>query len=305
MKVKVINWIKTIKNYKNIRIGIVGNGYVGKATDFLKYNVHGNDPKNIEVLIHDRDPNKSFPAGTELSNLKECALIFVCVPTPMNSNGSCDTSIVEGVIKKLKEEAEGVPIFVRSTVPVGFCDKHGVNFLPEFLTEKNWQDDVINSKHWIIGLFDEKDSDTKEIIRGFLGLVRRNSLFKNTPTIHFSSNKAAELTKSARNCFLATKVSFFNSLEKFCNIKGINYEALRELICIDSRVGDSHTKVPGPDGKRGFGGSCLPKDLNSLIHQMSDEGLDPMVLSAANNQNNTIDRSEKDWENLKGRAVSY
>ena len=292
-------------NINNIRIGIVGNGYVGKATSFLKHDKYGEQAKNVEVLIYDKDPSKCSPSGTEFSHLNTCVLIFVCVPTPMNSDGSCDTSLVAGVIDKLKKEVNDVPIFVRSTVPVGFCDSHGVNFMPEFLTEKNWEHDVINSKDWVIGLFDNENTDTREKIRGFLALAHKNKLLKNSPSIHFTSNKNAELTKYARNCFLAAKVSFFNSLEKFCVEKGVPYDVARELICLDKRVGDSHTKVPGPDGKRGFGGTCFPKDLNSLIYQMLDVGVAPMILTAANNQNNIVDRPEKDWENSKGRAVSY
>lgn len=292
-------------NINNIRIGIVGNGYVGKATAFLKHDKYGEQAKNIEVLVYDKDPDKCSPAGVEFPHFNTCILIFVCVPTPMNLDGSCDTSLVEGVINKLKEEVSGIPIFVRSTVPVGFCDKHGVNFMPEFLTEKNWQNDVINSKDWVIGLYDKDNIDAREKIRGFLALVHKNKLLNNSPSIHFTSNKVAELTKYARNSFLATKVSFFNSIEKFCKEKDVSFEIARELICLDGRVGDSHSKVPGPDGKHGFGGTCFPKDLNSLIYQMSDAGLDPAVLTAVNNQNNTVDRQEKDWENSKGRAVSY
>jgi UDPglucose 6-dehydrogenase len=108
-----------------------------------------------------------------------------------------------------------------------------------------------------------------------------------------------------RNCFLATKVSFFNGIEKFCGVNDVSYEFVRELVCLDERVGESHTEVPGPDGKRGFGGTCFPKDLNSLIYQMDQSNVDPMILSAANDQNNKVDRPEKDWEEDRGRAVSF
>ena len=85
----------------------------------------------------------------------------------------------------------------------------------------------------------------------------------------------------------------------------VSYEFVRELVCLDERVGESHTEVPGPDGKHGFGGTCFPKDLNSLIYQMEQSNVYPMILSAANDQNNKVDRPERDWEDDRGRAVSF
>ena len=78
---------------------------------------------------------------------------------------------------------------------------------------------------------------------------------------------------------------------------------MRHLVAQDKRIGHSHTYVPGPDGKRGFGGTCFPKDVSSLITQMIDCGLMSYVLIAARNRNIDIDRPEKDWSQDKGRAV--
>ena len=76
------------------------------------------------------------------------------------------------------------------------------------------------------------------------------------------------------------------------------------MVSLENRVGNSHLSVPGPDGKKGFGGSCFPKDINSLINLFEKSKVESHVLSAAWKRNSTIDRSEKDWEKLKGRAVS-
>jgi UDPglucose 6-dehydrogenase len=283
---------------KRINIGIVGNGYVGQATSLLKCD-------SVKTIIYDADPEKCDPLGVTLGDLSVCHIIFVCVPTPMNYDGSCHTAIVEEVIKDLKLHAEKVPIVVRSTVPVGFCDSMGVNFMPEFLTERNWKDDVSNAKDWIVGTFDADNVDFKEKTRSLLKLACQNNKLKNPPIIHFMSNETAELCKYSRNCFLATKVSFFNELEKFCSKKDIPYELVREAVCLDERVGESHTSVPGPDGEYGFGGTCFPKDMASLEYQMTKSGLNPELIQAAIRRNLVIDRPEKDWENDKGRAVAY
>ena len=277
-----------------MNIGIVGNGYVGKATQCL-----GGLKNNI--IVYDTNPAKCVPEGTVIGDLTRCDLVFVCVPTPADKEEACHTDIVKKVIEDLKYI--GVKnIFVRSTVPVGFCESHNVNFMPEFLTEKNWQQDVRNCKNWVVGLNDPKDQQCKDKIKRMLINAKRENKIKHV-AISYCSTSEAELTKSVINSFLATKVSFFNEIEDFCRRKAINYENVRHLVAQDKRIGHSHTYVPGPDGKRGFGGTCFPKDVSSLITQMIDCGLLSYVLIAARNRNIDIDRPEKDWSEDKGRAV--
>ena len=100
------------------------------------------------------------------------------------------------------------------------------------------------------------------------------------------------------------KVSFFNEIAEFCEHRKINYQALRPLIGGDPRIGDSHTYVPGPDGKHGYGGTCFPKDISSLVHQMKKTPKMQMYITdAALNRNLERDRPDHDWEERKGRAV--
>ena len=277
-----------------MNIGIVGNGYVGKATQCL-----GGLKNNI--IVYDTNPAKCVPEGTVIGDLTRCDLVFVCVPTPANKEEACHTGIVEKVIEDLKYI--GVKnIFIRSTVPVGFCGDWDVNFMPEFLTEKNWQQDVRNCNNWIIGLSDSENKDVKEKIKTMLLNSKKEGKIKKVK-ITYSTTREAELAKLVTNSFLATKVSFFNEIEEFCRKKQINYENVRDLVAHDTRIGHSHTYVPGPDGKRGFGGTCFPKDISSLLSQMIDSGLMSYVLMGARNRNIDLDRPEKDWEKDKGRAV--
>jgi nucleotide sugar dehydrogenase len=289
------------------KIGVVGNGYVGKATQLFAC-------EDIECVVYDKSPEKCAPLGTIPKDLKDCDLIFVCVPTPMKPNGSCDLSIVKSAIKDLtKVGVRKNKIILRSTVPVGTCKKLKVNFMPEFLTEKNWQSDFYNNNIWVIGMDNMNDvtqtgtvmnfNKNINLIRGLLETARKSDRIKDD-AVTFTSTKNAETIKYGRNSFLATKVSFFNEIQEFCINNELNYEIVRKLICADTRIGDSHSQVPGPDKKRGYGGTCFPKDVASMLHQMKKSKVQTMVLKNVQNRNEKVDRPEKDWQSDKGRAVS-
>jgi UDPglucose 6-dehydrogenase len=126
--------------------GIVGNGFVGQATKLLS------SPEN-QCVVYDIDPAKCEPVGLALEDLKQCSIIFICVPTPSNSDGSCNVSIVESCVEKLLPVVNFDKTFVicRSTVIMGTCDSLGIYHMPEFLTEKNWKQDFLTCKTWIFG----------------------------------------------------------------------------------------------------------------------------------------------------------
>ena len=242
-----------------MKIGIIGNGFVGKATKQLKC-------KDIEILTYDINPELCEPAGLTLNDMNECEIIFISVPTTMNKDGSCYLDIINSVLQDLKSINYDKYIVLRSTVPAGTCDNLGVYFMPEFLTEKNFIYDFINNKDWIFGLCgidSARDELFTQQISKLFSLAHQNDriVYNN---LNFVTNKEAEMIKMFKNCFLATKVSFCNEMSMFCEHKGINYENVRRLAANDDRILHSHTTVPGPDGKRGFGGTCFPKDTSSL-----------------------------------------
>ena len=282
-------------------IGIVGSGFVGKATALLGCKDDYADAEDNVVLTYDINPEKRSPKDIELDHLVECDFVFVCVPTPMNSDGSCHTDIVENVVADLRE-AQVENIIVRSTVPVGTCRDLGVNFMPEFLTEANWEEDFKSTKEWLIGLDDNKNNDLKKKLRRVLLTARHNGKINNA-CIRWCSSEEAQSVKLVKNSFLATKVAFFNEVYDFCQAKNIKYEAIIEMLVLDDRINVSHTAVPGPDGKRGFGGTCFPKDLNSFYSQLSELGIESYMAEAALARNVQVDRPEQDWNNNKGRAV--
>ena len=134
-----------------MKIGIVGNGYVGKATSMLCC-------EEEDLLIWDNDESKRNI--NDFKELKACDFVFVCVPTPMDEDGSCHTEIVEHVVNKLIVHGlSRESIVIRSTVPVGTSKSLGVSFMPEFLTEANWEQDFKNNNLRIIGLQDTSYSN--------------------------------------------------------------------------------------------------------------------------------------------------
>ena len=279
-----------------MKIGIIGNGFVGKATTQLKC-------KDIQLYAYDINPNECDPIGLELKDMNQCEMIFISVPTPMRSDGSCHLNIINSVLLDLKSNNYEGFIILRSTVPAGTCDKLNVYFMPEFLTEKNYIQDFIHNKDWIFGLLNQpKDILFKTKINKLFNLAFQNNRIKYN-NLHFVTNKEAEMIKMFKNCFLATKVSFCNEIYQFCEMKGINYENVRALAANDDRILHSHTKVPGHDGNKGFGGTCFPKDTSSLRYEMKTTGMKPYVMNAIIERNEKIDRPQKDWNNNKGRAV--
>jgi UDPglucose 6-dehydrogenase len=270
-----------------MKIGIIGNGFVGGATALLE--CEGND-----VFIYDLDPNRCKPRGLSLGDLCDCRVVFVCVPTPMRDDGSCNLDYVEKVVEEVSKIVLRQKIVIRSTVPVGTSERLGVCVMPEFLTEANWKNDFVNCENWIVGE-DSSTMITSLSIGRIFQAAQKQGKIKH---LNFSActTKEAELIKLTRNTFLATKVSFFNEVETFCQAMDISYENVRKMVALDNRIGDSHTAVPGPDGKKGFGGTCFPKDAFSLCHQMTQAKVDPCVINAVLSRNQELDRPRLNHE---------
>jgi UDPglucose 6-dehydrogenase len=280
-----------------MKIGIIGNGFVGKATRVLEC-------KEIKILVYDIKPELCYPEGLQIDDLIDCSLIFISVPTPMNNDGTCHLNIVINVINKLNSiiNKEKTQLVIRSTVLPGTSDKLGTYFMPEFLTEKNYLNDFINCENWIFGLLNK--STDKNFMKNIKNLINIAYKYKkiNYNNIFFVYNKEAEMIKYIRNCFLAVKVSFFNEMYEFCKLKDIDYNVVQKIATMDKRIGSSHSSVPGPDNKFGFGGTCFPKDTSALKKEMDNNNMKSYILEGAINRNNEKDRKEKDWEKDKGRA---
>jgi UDPglucose 6-dehydrogenase len=284
------------------KIGIVGQGYVGTAvkTIFKQY---------YDVLTYDI---KNIISNT--SSLEELVnktnIIFVCVPTPMNEDRSCNTSIVEDVISNINDlvkmnklnhiDDSDKIVVIKSTVTPGTTDRLNIEndslsviFNPEFLTEANFIDDFKNQNRIILG--GKRPGTTK--VKQVYSKVLPNAKIIKTGSTH------AEMVKYMTNAFLATKVSFANEINLICDKLNVDYDKVVEYATYDSRLGKSHWDVPGPDTHYGFGGSCFPKDINALIHLAAELNI-PLNTIPAVWDTNILVRPEEDWKELKGRAVT-
>ena len=280
-----------------MKIFIIGNGFVGKATSLLKC-------KDIEIITYDINPELCEPKHTKLEDCKNCDLIFISVPTPMNNDGSCCLKIIDDVVNKLEKiiNLNERLVILRSTVTPGTSDNLNLYFMPEFLTEKNYINDFINNDNWIFGLKNtDKDTIFKNKIKLLFDTAYNNNKIKHNK-ITFLQNKEAEMIKLFRNNFLTVKVSFCNEIYEYCKMKDIDYNTIINIASSDTRIGTSHTTVPGHDGSFGFGGTCFPKDISNTLYDMKKIGMNSYILEATINRNDNVDRPNKNWKE-KGRSV--
>ena len=283
---------------KTKKIGIIGKGFVGSAV------AHGFSPAcgyNAEIKIFDKDPSRSSHSINETVN--DSDFIFISVPTPANTDGENDLTILESVLYEVNEVNTNTNniILVRSTIVPGTTKflqnkykKLNLVFNPEFLTERSANFDFINQTRIILGGDKKYTSRVAELYRDRFGL--------HLPVVQ-TDYQTAEAIKYMNNLFFATKVSFLNEMYLMVKEVGGNWDHAIEGFILDGRIGHSHLNVPGPDGKFGFGGSCFPKDIQAMITFCEKIGIDMNVLKGAWKTNLEV-RPERDWEKLKGRAVS-
>jgi nucleotide sugar dehydrogenase len=273
---------------KKLKVGVIGNGFVGEAISFAFSSVS-------EIFVYDINPLKTID---DLESVHNCDFVFICVPTPMFEDGSQDLSYVESTF----ENATNKPVYIiKSTVLPGttgqLCKKYSnfkIIFSPEFLTERSAKLDMLTQSRIILG--------------GELALTDKvkslfNQRFKIKNIIQ-TDLKTAELTKYMNNTFFATKVSIMNEFKLLSDKLGTNWEDALKGFVSDGRIGDSHLNVPGHDGKLGYGGTCFPKDVNALLYFSNKHDIKLNTIEGGWKTNLKV-RFEKDWEENEGRSVSF
>lgn len=226
-----------------MKCAIVGYGFVGHSTEVLL-----NEIGVEEIVMH--DPAKDLVID-DWSNID---LAFICVPTPYHS-GCLDHSFVFNALGSVPNEVHKV---VRSTIGPDWADDpkfKGVTFMPEFIREKHWREDVYDqSRPTIIG------TDSVKEVGDLINLLN-----KKDRRVQLTTRKHAAMAKMTINSFLATKVAFANQIYDICKEHDMDYNIVLDLIQADIRMGKSHWMVPGPDGQVGYGGTCLPKDTRHML----------------------------------------
>lgn len=229
-----------------MKLGVVGLGVVGQAC-FDSFKEIGN-----EVLGHD------IKLDTSINDVMCAEIIYVCVPTPSNIDGSCNTSIVESVISELCDQKYKGVIAIKSTIEPGFTDrmiqKHENNnicFVPEFLRERCAKEDFLNYGTLVVG------SENKDIVD--LIIKSHADVFSG---VKIMSPSEAELVKYFHNTFNAMRVSFANSYYEISQYLNADYEKVLEGVLSRNDYSADYLKVN--EDLRGFSGPCLPKDTNAI-----------------------------------------
>jgi nucleotide sugar dehydrogenase len=255
-----------------MRIGIIGLGFVGSAVK------NAYDNANIKTVC--LDPQKGYTCTQ--NNLLECNTIFICVPSPQDEEGKCDTSILESVLENLKNYNK--PIISKVTAPPGTYEALSLKYknlihAPEFLVAVTAKEDYLNGKFAIIGGEHPYTDIAASIIKLGQPLIQDTKI---------CSIKEASLAKYTINSFLATKVIFMNEIYNLAKKINVDYDSLINSVKLDSRLGSTHFQVPGPDGFFGFGGACFPKDTSALTNYANSEDVDLRLLSEAIKINKNI-----------------
>ena len=248
-----------------MKIIIAGYGPVGQAIEYVL-----NKRNGIDIFVDDsakghqyyRDEHIDPPDG-----------VIVCVATPMRDDGSCNTDHVEEVFHKYGN----VKYLIKSAVdPVWLCGetpnklkrmRKSITCSPEFLGSSNMNRNTMEEfEHQTYAIYGGDDPRFWD------------ELFKpvlpDLNTVKYCTLQQAAFAKYVENTFLATKVTFFNEMYRIYNSIGFEgFDQMIDAITIDPRIGRSHTQVPGPDGKFGYGGHCLPKDIAALRFITKDSPL--------------------------------
>ena len=262
-------------------VGIVGKGFVGGA-------MYENFKEVFNVLVWDTDETKRNVATFD-DFVNDSDIIFVCVPTPMKDDGSCDTHIVSSVIGDIARVDRRKYVVIKSTVTPGTTQQLAsdlnmtIGFNPEFLTEANAHNDFRFQQLIVIGA---DDSGIATVMTQLYSEF--NSKVENPAYVIRRTTKEAEMFKYLANCFLATKVIFANEFKNLCDKTDVDYNRIAEIAVLDKRLGKTHWKVPGPDGKHGFGGSCFPKDTSALLRHAEELGVSLWLLTEATYINDEI-----------------